>query len=218
MTLDRVWHEALLTKLPTFGFPSIVVSWTSIFLNTQTISVRVEDILSQPFSVNFGILQGSILASTIVFLFIKKPYIDSIVPPLFPFLPRSLPCKQRHYSRSSDFEHISSLDSRNQIDLIALKDHSFFPQLFFDSWFLHIVALLTLIGLPRPAVIIWTECQSPSKFGRSNHISVNQSVGRWQLSVTWHVTLSDLMKPYLVLFRSRIQGHGYWFTHPHPIV
>lgn len=29
--LDRVWHEGLLTKLSTFGFPPLLVSWTSSF-------------------------------------------------------------------------------------------------------------------------------------------------------------------------------------------
>ena len=65
---DRVWHNALLSKLPSYGLPSNFCQWVSSFLSNRFIRVMVDGNLSDCFSINAGVPQGSVLSTTL-FLF-----------------------------------------------------------------------------------------------------------------------------------------------------
>lgn len=51
----RVWHQDLLAKPSKFGFPSAFVPWTTSFLSTRPISVRVDEFLYQQFLGKVGV-------------------------------------------------------------------------------------------------------------------------------------------------------------------
>src|SRR5678815_4322647 len=68
---DRVWHESLLSKLPSFGFPPSHCSLMSSFLASRSISAVVDGATSSSFSVNSDVPQGSVLSPTLFLLFIN---------------------------------------------------------------------------------------------------------------------------------------------------
>ena len=75
--IDRVWHKALISKLPSFGF---YLSLCSFFLISNFLSDRysvpvVDGHCSSSKPINCGVPQGSVLSSTLFLLFIN----DSIL-------------------------------------------------------------------------------------------------------------------------------------------
>ena len=66
---DRVWHKALLTKLPAYGFTPSFCKLISSFLSNCFISAVVEGATSASFPVSNGVLQGSVLSPTLFLLF-----------------------------------------------------------------------------------------------------------------------------------------------------
>ena len=52
---DRVWHKALLTKLPIFGLHPTLITWIASFLSGRSNAIRVDFFLSRPHSINFGV-------------------------------------------------------------------------------------------------------------------------------------------------------------------
>ena len=67
---DRVWHKALLAKLPAYGFALSFCKLISNFLSNRFISV-VDGTTSASFLVSSGVPQGSVLLSTLFLLFIN---------------------------------------------------------------------------------------------------------------------------------------------------
>ena len=67
---DRVWHKALLAKLPAYGFTPSVCKLISSFLSNRFISV-VDGATSASFPVSSGVPQGSVLSPTLFLLFIN---------------------------------------------------------------------------------------------------------------------------------------------------
>ncbi len=67
---DRVWHKALLSKLPSYGFYYALCSFLSSFLSGRSIGAVVEGHCSTSKSINSGVPQGSVLSPTPFLLFI----------------------------------------------------------------------------------------------------------------------------------------------------
>ena len=68
---DRVWHKALLAKLPTYGFTPSFCKLISSFLSNRFISAVVDGATSASFPVSSGVPQGSVLSPTLFLLFIN---------------------------------------------------------------------------------------------------------------------------------------------------
>ena len=68
---DRVWHKALLAKLPTYGFTPSFCELISSYLSNRFISVVVDGATSASFPVSSGVPQGSVLSPTLFLLFIN---------------------------------------------------------------------------------------------------------------------------------------------------
>ena len=68
---DRVWHKALLAKLPAYGFTPSFCKLVSSFLSNCFISVVVDGATSASFPVSSGVPQGSVLSPTLFLLFIN---------------------------------------------------------------------------------------------------------------------------------------------------
>ncbi len=68
---DRVWHKALLSKLPSFGFYPSLCSFISSFLSVRSISAVVDACCSSPKHVNIGVPQVYFLSPTLFLLFIN---------------------------------------------------------------------------------------------------------------------------------------------------
>ena len=66
---DRVWHKALLAKLPAYGFTPSFCKLISSFLSNRFISVVVAT--SASFLISSGVPQVSVLSSTLFLLFIN---------------------------------------------------------------------------------------------------------------------------------------------------
>merc|ERR1712002_1358977 len=68
---DRVWHKALLAKLPAYGFTPPLCQLIKSFLFNRFISVVVDGATSDPFPISSGVPQGSVLSPTLFLLFIN---------------------------------------------------------------------------------------------------------------------------------------------------
>ena len=68
---DRVWHKALLAKLPAYGFTPSFCKLISIFLSNRFISIVIGGAPSASFPVSSGVSQGSVLSLTLFLLFIN---------------------------------------------------------------------------------------------------------------------------------------------------
>jgi len=66
---DRVWHTGLLAKLPMFGLHHTLIKCISSFLSDRSIAIRVDGYLSNPHSINSGVLQGSVNPPVLFILF-----------------------------------------------------------------------------------------------------------------------------------------------------
>ncbi len=59
---DRVWHNSLLSKLPSFGFYPSLCSFISSFPSRRSISAVVDGHCSSPKPINSGVPQSSVLS------------------------------------------------------------------------------------------------------------------------------------------------------------
>ncbi|CAK1593890.1 unnamed protein product [Parnassius mnemosyne] len=68
---DRVWHKALLSKLPSYGLPEKLCNWITSFLADRSIKVVVDGACSDYKSINAGVPQGCVLSPTLFLLHIN---------------------------------------------------------------------------------------------------------------------------------------------------
>ncbi|MBF2463471.1 reverse transcriptase family protein, partial [Listeria welshimeri] len=68
---DRVWHKALLMKLPSYGLSEGLCRWVTSFLNGRSIKVVVDGTCSDTKPINAGVPQGSVLSPTLFILHIN---------------------------------------------------------------------------------------------------------------------------------------------------
>ena len=68
---DRVWHDGLLSKLRSYGMPNKFCLWLSSFLSDRSLQVAIDGFLSNTFTTNAGVPQGSILSPTLFLLYIN---------------------------------------------------------------------------------------------------------------------------------------------------
>ena len=66
---DRVWHQALLHKMQSFGFPDIALAWMASFLDGRTFRVRIGNSHSTSRQIAGGVPQGSPLSPILYVLF-----------------------------------------------------------------------------------------------------------------------------------------------------
>ncbi len=59
---DRVWHKALLSKLPSYGFYPDLCSFLSSYLSGRSIAAVVDGHCSTRKPINSGVPQGSVLS------------------------------------------------------------------------------------------------------------------------------------------------------------
>ncbi len=68
---DRVWHKALVSKLPSYGFYPAFCSFLSSFLSGRSIAAVADGHCSTSKPINSGVSQGSVLSPTLFLLFIN---------------------------------------------------------------------------------------------------------------------------------------------------
>ncbi len=68
---DRVWHKALLSKLPSYGLYHALCSFLSTFPSGRWIAAVVDGHCYTPKPINSGVPRGSVLSSTLFLLFIN---------------------------------------------------------------------------------------------------------------------------------------------------
>lgn len=68
---DRVWHESLISKLPSFGLPTGLCVWIADFLRDRSIRVVIDGCSSSQMTINAGVPQGSVLSATLFLLHIN---------------------------------------------------------------------------------------------------------------------------------------------------
>ncbi|CAK1584682.1 unnamed protein product [Parnassius mnemosyne] len=68
---DRVWHKALLSKLPSYGLPEKLCNWITSFLADRSSKVVVDGACSDYKPINAGVLQGCVLSPSLFLLHIN---------------------------------------------------------------------------------------------------------------------------------------------------
>ena len=180
---DRVWHKALLAKLPAYGFSPSFCKLISSFLSNRFISVVVDGATSASFPVSSGVPQGSVLSTTLFLLFIND-HLQATASDVHSFAddsnlhksssfqcqPSSNACSQSRLAISStinsDLQSIYEWGTRNlvkfntsktQLLTISLSNTpSNYPILFEDSEILPLNSI-NILGLQISSSLSWKD-------------------------------------------------------------
>ena len=68
---DTVWHNGLRYRLHQLGLPARIVRWLSNFLSNRQLRTKVNHCLSNPFTANAGVPQGSVLSPLLYIIFAR---------------------------------------------------------------------------------------------------------------------------------------------------
>jgi len=68
---DSIQHERLLKKLHKIGISTTAWTWFEIYLTKRSQFVRMEDTVSDPLPLNFGVPQGSILGPVLFTVYVN---------------------------------------------------------------------------------------------------------------------------------------------------
>ena len=68
---DKVWHAGFLHKRKSYGISSQIFDLVSSFVNNRRLRVVLDGMFSQEYSVNAGVLQGSIFGPALFLLYIN---------------------------------------------------------------------------------------------------------------------------------------------------
>ncbi|CAF1148876.1 unnamed protein product [Rotaria magnacalcarata] len=66
---DSVWHDTLIYKLNDFRLPKYIINYLTSFLNNQTASIEIENVLSRQFNLKIGTPQGSPLSPLLYIIY-----------------------------------------------------------------------------------------------------------------------------------------------------
>ena len=70
---DTIDHELMLKTLKnSYGIDKLVLNWLSLYLNHLSFSVNINDCFSNPYSMLYGVPQGSILEPIIIHFIYKN--------------------------------------------------------------------------------------------------------------------------------------------------
>ncbi len=98
---DRIWHKALLSKFPSFGFYPSLCTLISSFLSDRSIAAIVDGHCSTRKTINSGVPQGSVLSLTLLLMFINNLF--SIATVLSIPMPMILLCITPHLLFKTNF-------------------------------------------------------------------------------------------------------------------
>ncbi len=184
---DRVWHKALLSKIPSFDFYPALCSLLSSFLSGRSIAAVVDGHCSTSQPITSGVPQGSVLSPTLFLLFIHDllsltscpfySYADDTTLYYFTSFDRQPNLQELQISRNdaaecltSDLSIISDWGRRNLVSLNASK-----------TQFLH---LSTQQNLPYNYPLFFNNTQlSPSLIPNSLGVSFTQNLN-WKFCIS----------------------------------
>ena len=217
---DRVWHQALLAKLPAYGFTPPLCNLIRSFLSDRFISVVVDGATSAPFPISSGVPQGSVLSPTLFLLFIND-LLHSTSSPMHSFaddstlhISSSFSSRPSSDARSdsritlfsninSDLRSISEWGSQNLVKFnasktqflpISLSTCNSYPPIIFEDNSIEPLSSINILGIQISSKFSW----------RSHIIQIAKSASK-KLGVLFRCrkffTSAQLFKLYIGLIR-----------------
>lgn len=74
---DSIWHDGLRYKLHNIGLPPPLTRWLSDFIRNRTAHIKINSSLSQPFQIEGGVPQGTVLSPILFNIYVS----DIPIPP-----------------------------------------------------------------------------------------------------------------------------------------